>query len=68
MAEVRGFYLLHGIQIISGAHSVYCLVAARSSFPDTKWPKHEDDDLCLSNVDIKNARSYASTPPYVCMV
>jgi len=49
----------HCVQIDSGAHT------ARGSYPMDKATNHEANHLPPSGAEVKNARSYTSTPPHV---
>jgi hypothetical protein len=59
---------LCSVQTGSGAHPASCPVGTGGSFPLDKRPGREVDHSPPSSVDVKNPRSYTSTPPCVFMV
>jgi hypothetical protein len=61
-----GNFSLHRVQNGSGAHPVSCPMGSGFSFPGVKRPEREADHS-LSSAELKNARSYTSTPKYVLM-
>jgi hypothetical protein len=62
-AGAGNFYLHHRcVQTGSGAHSVTYSLGTRVPFPGVKRPEREADHL-PSSAEVKNARSYTSTPP-----
>jgi hypothetical protein len=64
LAGARNFYLHHRVQNGSGAHPASYPMGTRGSFPGVKLPGREADHSPPSSAEIKNARSYASTPQY----
>jgi hypothetical protein len=57
------FSLRHRLQTDSGAHSASYPVGTTCSFPGVKWPGLEADHSPPSNAEVKNERSYTSSPP-----
>jgi hypothetical protein len=57
--------LLILLQIGSGAHPASYPMATGGSFPGVKRPGREADNSPPSSAEVKNARSYTSTPQYV---
>jgi hypothetical protein len=53
----RNSYFLHSVQTDSGAHPS----------PGVKRPWHEADHSPPASAEVRNAWSYASTPPHVLM-
>jgi len=64
----RDLSLHYHIQTSSGAHLASYLVSTEGLSPQVKWSGHEIDSSLPSNAKVKNAWSYAPTPPYIFMV
>jgi len=65
--EVPTISLLHHVQTGSGDHPASYPVGIRAPSLGLKWLGHEADHSPSSSIKVKNAWSYNSTPPYVCM-
>jgi hypothetical protein len=57
--------LLHCVQTGSGAHPASSSNRTESSFSKGKAAVHEADHSLLCSVEVKNAWSYTSIPPYI---
>jgi hypothetical protein len=68
-AKLRGydFSLRHHVQICSGAHPDSCAVGTGGCSPRVKRQGREADHSPPSSAEVKNSRSYTSTPQYVFM-
>jgi hypothetical protein len=66
-AEAGNFSLHHSVQTGSEAHPASYPMGTTGSFPGDKRPGRESDHSPLSSTEVKNARSYTSTPQYVFM-
>jgi len=55
------------IQPSSEAHPFFYSVGIRNPTLGLSWQKHEDDSSHPSIAKTKNALSYTSTPPYICI-
>lgn len=65
--DARDFSNFHSVQTNSGAHYASYLMGTRAPFVGSK-AAGEADRSPPSSVEIKNARSRTSTPPYICVV
>jgi hypothetical protein len=62
----RDFSRIHSVQTDSGVHPASYPACTIS--PAVEHPEREADYSLRSNVEVKNLRSYTSTPPYVSKV
>jgi hypothetical protein len=63
-AGTGNFYLYHSIQTGSGAHTASYSVATEEYIPGVKRARLEADHSPSPSVEVNNAWSYTSTPPY----
>jgi hypothetical protein len=65
----QDFSVCHSVETNSSSrtHPASCPLGARVLFSGVMWPGYEIDHLPPSRVEVKNAWSYTSTPPYSCI-